>query len=217
MTHSSTYYGHGIADAYFGWHHGIGHRPGCRTPNLDFSWQTAPKASGAESMTVRIVCLNCGAAFVLKGTDPEYHGTTAQHLGYGSPTYKAAGLWVHAGPTRPYEDEPDAYLITRTSAPPRSGADVLGFAARTRGPRGGIKWAAGLGVYDRGVSTVTTAGPEDLPSMTAAVRWVAATCDVEGRPYEEVEVPARDQAETDEAAMILARELAARGRAEAEQ
>lgn len=169
---------------YFGWNHGITHKPGCRKPEIDFTWRTETDIHGEieKKQTIRVVCLACGAALVLESFMPHGPGdsaygysqsrTTAERIGYGTPPRSMSGLYVHPGPANSWDDEPGGYVLTLTKARPMAPYEVAGVVSRIRGPRGGNSWGAALGVYVYGESA-TSEHADGFKTMAAAVRHVA--------------------------------------------
>lgn len=99
--------------------------------------------------------------------------THASEVGYGSKPERVAGVWLWPGPRIWHGDGrgPVAYFITATKDRPRCPEDVVGRVAWSLGPRGGIRWSAGLGCTGHG--TVLESAGQTWPSRRAAVAWVA--------------------------------------------
>lgn len=170
--------GQNIRSLYFGYEPVREHAPGCPREGSDL-WEatrfTNESYGGQVRETVfRFVCAECGAAAFFR-TDgaPGEERTHASTIGFGSKPERVAGLWLHPGPLLLHGDGrgPAAFYVTRTKDRPREPGDVTGVVAWQLGPRGGVRWRAGLGVTEHG-SAGTVAG-SDFSSRRAAVAWIA--------------------------------------------
>lgn len=175
-------FGRHITSLYFEYNPVNGHAPGCRREGSDL-WEVTRYAyesfSGeTKETTVRLLCAECGAAvfFSIDGTLAEEH-TDVSVIGFGSRPERVAGLWLHPGPVlwRGEGHGPARFYVTRSKGRPRAPEDVLGAVAWRFGPRGGIRWNAGLGLTPHGI--IQTSADSDFTSRRAAVAWIAAQLD----------------------------------------
>jgi len=187
--------GRHISSLYFDYRPVGRHQAGCaaaasnRWEVTEYTW--APSWSSKTEYTIRLACPECGNAvfFAWKEDDNaeevpvKREQVSAKYIGYGSKPERCAGLWLHAGPSLGYgvdKDGPTAYYLTTTKEQPRTPEDVAGIVGWKTGPRGGIRWVAGVGCTDRGTMGCTDRGSagriadHDFGSRPAAVKWVAA-------------------------------------------
>ncbi|MGW7201074.1 hypothetical protein [Streptomyces chryseus] len=194
-----------VQDTYLGWRH-LEHAPACKRPEWgvdvredDYALREnyggpghgcpiddCGHANRYTQTTVRIVCRSCGTAHVLDGENVQTTTTRTEHLGYGLPPRKVAGLhlwpaepWLYFG--RSASDEPHDFLVTSERVDRVTEADVVGQITQGRGKRGGIVWSAAAvpsprGPYGDGrASGVAYAQLADgLRTVPAAAKWIAA-------------------------------------------
>ncbi|GAA2685395.1 hypothetical protein [Nonomuraea recticatena] len=114
--------------------------------------------------------------------------TTVDEIGYGSAPIRVTGVWLHPGAplVLGYDEGPAYYLVTRSPERPAHWGDVLGIIgqARNRGRQVKKHWHVATNFEFRtsaanfgfGSSAFNSPSPRDtevdLPSRTAAVRWV---------------------------------------------
>ena len=201
-------------DTYLGWDKPE-HYDGCKRPAWDVAvrrddneyrhnWgfgESSPKHSCTDEdcghgnsfakVTVRIVCLSCGAAQLVTGENIGTSTTSAKHLGYGLPPRQAAGLllwpgqpWLDFG--RAVDDEPHDFVLTRTGVKQVTKDVVVGQISQSRGGRGGVVWTAlavadpdgpyGYGQHVRWAHANDSRGRGGSPlrSVRSAARWIAA-------------------------------------------
>jgi hypothetical protein len=175
-----TIHGHDIAALYFGFGPVAGHCAGCPREGTDV-WEVTRyrrKNFGGDvrETTLRFACHECGAVLFesFDGQSTSFETTHGAEAGYGSKPERVLGLWLWPGPRIWHGDErgPTAYYVTRSKERPRVPADVAGMVGWHTGPRGGVKWAAGLAPTEHG--TVKTPSGQDFGSRRAAVAWIAA-------------------------------------------
>lgn len=205
---------------YLGWSE-LTHFDGCKRPLVKTAWRRDEKqwrrsprfgedlvkhdCAGGEScghgddftrLTVRIVCVTCGAAQLVTGEETEETGawsTTTKGLGYGLAPRQAAGLllwpgtpWIDVG--RAVSQEPHDFVVTRTGV--RVGevsADtVVGQITQGLGKLNGLVWTTlavadpegryGFGQPVRYLHRNDGRGDGGSPLRTvkAAARWIAA-------------------------------------------
>jgi hypothetical protein len=165
-----------ISSLYFRFRPVAGHEPGCPREGTD-TWEVTwyVRDFPRDETTIRLACADCGtvAFFAADGSLSTEH-THASQIGWGSRPDKVAGLWLHAGPPVWYRDDrgPTAYYVTTTPARPSEPGQAAGIVGWHTGPRGGIRWGAGLDPTDHG--TVAVAAGRDFSSRRAAVAWIAA-------------------------------------------
>lgn len=175
-------FGKTIASLYFEYESMCWHEPGCPQADGD-QWQVTRHVyygigSEDEETTLRFLCEQCGSIVLLafKGIpEPEFSSTDA--LGFGAKPERVAGLWLHPGP-RLWEGEEHGhsdYYVTRTKDRPRTPEDVAGVVGFGLGPRGGIRWRAGLGANEYG--RAKTVAEDPFKSRPAAVKWITEHLD----------------------------------------
>jgi hypothetical protein len=170
--------GQDIGALYFGYRWAALHEPGCPRQGTD-SWEATQYIreglDGEVRETVlRLACHDCGAVtFETTAGPAQVQHARGADIGYGRRPEKTAGLWLHPGPRLwPGEEHgPREFLVTRTPDRPREPGDAVGKVAWQLGPRGGIRWTAGLGVTSHG--TARADAGRDFPSRHAAVAWIA--------------------------------------------
>jgi hypothetical protein len=169
--------GRSIDDLYFRYQPVAGHVVGCphRDTNLwettRFTWVSFD--GDRTETTIRYACRQCGMVnFEHVDSAMSFECTHASQVGYGSRPERVLGVWLHPGPRIWHGDErgPMVYLVTASKEPPRRPEDVTGKVAWFLGPRGGVRWSAGLGCTGHG--TVVTAADQNWASRRAAVAWV---------------------------------------------
>ncbi|MFJ6386415.1 hypothetical protein ACIQJT_02280 [Streptomyces sp. NPDC091972] len=204
-------------DTYLGWDRPE-HYDGCKRPSWDvavrrdehaarygggFGEPPAKHACPDEycahgtfftKVTVRIVCLSCGAAQLVTGEHTEDTGTSitsSRHLGYGLAPRQAAGLllwpgqaWLDFG--RALSEEPHDFVVTRMGVKRVTEDVIVGQLTQGRGKLGGIVWTAlavpdpegpfGYGQQIRWAHRNDGRGDGGAPLRTvkAAARWVGA-------------------------------------------
>ncbi|MFI8531095.1 hypothetical protein ACIGMX_12680 [Streptomyces aquilus] len=205
-------------DTYLGWSE-LQHAEGCKRPLVKTAWRRDEKqwrrspgfgeppvkhsCTGGEycahgdcftQLTVRIVCVTCGAAQLITGEDTEATGistTSTKHLGYGLVPRQAAGLllwpgtpWLDYG--RAGSEEPHDFVVTRTGVRKVTQDVVVGQITQGRGKLNGLIWSTlavadpegryGFGQPVRYVHCNDGQGQGGSPLRTvkAAARWVAA-------------------------------------------
>jgi hypothetical protein len=171
-----------IRAQYFDFRPVAGHLPDCPRAGSDvweatrYTWHGFDAAETVRETTFRLACHDCGVvAFeTFDGPSSGFRCTHARHVGYASRPERVGGLWLHPGPPIWDDDDrgPSAYYVTETRDRPRDPADVAGVVAWHLGPRGGVRWGAGLGQTDSGC--VRESAGQDWPSRRAAVAWIAA-------------------------------------------
>jgi len=170
----------GISTQYFGFSPVAGHAEGCPHYGTD-AWEVTryrdTRFDGEVRETVfRFACHDCGVIHVetVDGEPGTTETTSGSEVGYAVRPERVAGLWLWAGPRMFYRDEhgPMSFYVTQTKARPRSPADTVGIVGWGLGPRGGIKWQAGMGVSDH--RTVAVRSEQDFTSRRGAVAWIAA-------------------------------------------
>jgi hypothetical protein len=175
-----TAHGYGISGLYFGFGPVAGHLPDCPRAGTDV-WEVTRHQDRnfdgeVRRTTFRLACHDCGVVHFqdLDGPDLSFETTHGTEAGYGSKPEKVLGLWLWPGPRIWHGDSrgPMAYYVTRGKARPRAASDVAGVVGWRTGPRGGVKWAAGLAPTKHG--TVQTPSGQDFGSRRAAVAWIAA-------------------------------------------
>lgn len=171
-------FGNTIASLYFEYEPMPWHEPGCSRAGSD-QWQVTRYTYYGilvehEETTLRFMCGQCGAAVLLslKGI-PEPEFSDIATLGFGSKPERVSGLWLHPGPRLwPGEEHgPSSFYVTRTKDRPRDPEDVAGVVGWELGPRGGVRWRAGLGANEYGGAKTVADGP--FSSRRAAVTWIA--------------------------------------------
>jgi hypothetical protein len=170
-----------IRAQYFDFRPVAGHLPDCPRAGTDvwettrYTWHSFDGETVRET-TFRVACHDCGVvAFeTFDGPPSGFQGTHASIVGYGSRPEKVCGLWLHPGPRLWDGDDhgPAAFYVTETRDRPRDLADMAGVVAWHMGPRGGTRWAAGLGQTSSGC--VRESSGQDWPSRRPAVAWIAA-------------------------------------------
>ncbi|MFJ5059056.1 hypothetical protein ACIP96_06505 [Streptomyces nigra] len=205
-------------DTYLGWDVPQ-HREGCKRPSWDVavrtdehevrkSWpgeSTRHECQGRDGdcghgnsftkVTVRVVCVSCGAAQLVTGEDTEdtrtVMETSTAALGYGLGPRQAAGLLLWPG--QPWLDldelraeEPFDFVLTRTGVKKVTADVVVGQITQRTGQRRGVVWSAlavpdpngqfGLDQHVRWAHANDGRGRGGSPLRTvrAAARWVAA-------------------------------------------
>jgi hypothetical protein len=168
-----------IDSLYFRYQPAAGHFPDCARAGTalfevaEFIWESYDGT--VRETSIRLVCRTCGSVKFIKFDGAAgFGGTVVNRIGYGSKPDHVAGLWLHPGPPiLPGDDRgPTAYLVTTTRACPADRADVAGVVGWRAGPRGGIRWQAGLGYSEHG--HVTTSADQTWASRRAAAAWIAA-------------------------------------------
>ncbi|MGW7473693.1 hypothetical protein ACWGIT_19120 [Streptomyces cyaneofuscatus] len=208
-----------LLNTYLAWDE-LAHRPGCAAPQWTVDIRTEHNvyrsvANGErhacrrpecghtdryDETSVRIVCSSCGLARIMSGDADGMRTTSTKALGYGCAPRKSGGVWLYPGAPLLHgwgngeDSEPEGYLVTRTRVD-RVGVDnVTGAIFKARGPRRGVKWAATAipskdGAY--GFGPVRWARrQEDLRSLTAAAKWIAAQGKDTGAAGESTPAPA---------------------------
>jgi hypothetical protein len=170
-----------IRAQYFGFRSLAAHLPGCPHAGTD-TWEatrytdTTWDGETVRETTIRLACHDCGVvAFETFDAAPSsFECTHADNVGYGARPEKAAGLWLHPGPPiwHGHEAGPTTYYVTQIRDRPRAPADVAGVVGWHLGPRGGVRWGAGIGQTDSGC--VREGAGRDWTSRRAAVAWIAA-------------------------------------------
>lgn len=145
-------------------------------------------------VTVRIVCVSCGAAQLVTGEHTDDTGTETTNtkwLGYGLPPRQAAGLllwpgqpWLYLG--RGLDDEPHDFVVTRTKVKKVTKDVIVGQITQGRGKQGGVIWSAlavpdddgqfGFGQHLRWAhaNDGRGRGGSALRTIPAAARWIGA-------------------------------------------
>lgn len=170
--------GRTIEALYFGYQPAAGHLDGCPRRGSD-TWDvtryTRLSFDGQARETVlRLACGQCGVLHFCSFDGESTETTHASVLGFGRKPEKVAGLWLHAGPPLWYGDDrgPLSWYVTVTRDRPQRPEDVAGVVGWSTGPRGGIRWRAGIGVTEYG--NAREAAGQDFASRRAAVAWIAA-------------------------------------------
>ena len=169
-----------ISSLYFRYEPVAAHLPDCPHAGTDmweatrFTWRGFD--GEVRDDTLRLACHACGAvAFMAADREmPEVERTSASEIGYASRPERVAGLWLHPGPRiwRGDDRGPTSYYVTVARDRPRVPGDVAGVVGWQLGPRGGVRWAAGLGLT--GTGRAREPAGQDWPSRRAAVAWIAA-------------------------------------------
>jgi hypothetical protein len=171
--------GHGITSLYFGFGPAAGHGAGCSKQGSD-DWEVTrhldKRYDGqVRRTTLRYACHQCGVVVfeVFDGPAASFVTSRASETGYGSRPERVAGLWLWPGPAIWPGDErgPASYYVTRGKDRPREPGHVAAVIGGHLGPRGGVRWAAGL--EPTGHGTVTSRSEQDFASRRAAAVWVA--------------------------------------------
>ncbi|MEU0002568.1 hypothetical protein ABZ069_37305 [Streptomyces microflavus] len=179
------------------------HRPDCATPSWTVDIRTEHNAYRSvangerhacrrpecghtdryDETSVRIVCISCGIVHIMSGESGGLRTRSTKAIGYGRPPVRAGGVWLYPGEPLLHgwggeAAEPDGYLVTRTRVDRVTADNVIGAVHKERGPRRGVKWT-GLAIPDAngrfGFNPVRWArAQDDLRSLTAAAKWVAA-------------------------------------------
>jgi hypothetical protein len=178
-------WGHDIADLYFGYRPVAGHYPDCSRAGTDV-WEATRfryESFNGEviSEVLRFACSGCGAVtFFGFDQDASTESTHAGEIGYGAKPEKVAGLWLHPGPRLWYGEDrgPTAFYVTTGRDRPRQPEDAAGVVGWRLGPRGGIRWTAGVEVTPRG--QVSRDSGQQFSSRRAAVAWIAAHTRADG-------------------------------------
>jgi hypothetical protein len=173
-------HGYGIAALYFDFGPVAAHCAGCPREGTDVWEVTRHQRKNfdgeVQETTLRLACHECGAVLFesFDGQSASFEATHASETGYASKPERVLGLWLWPGPRiwRGDERGPMAYYVTRSKGRPRAAGDVAGVVGWRTGPRGGVKWAAGLAPTEYG--TVQTPSGQDFGSRRAAVAWIAA-------------------------------------------
>jgi hypothetical protein len=170
-----------IRAQYFDFRPAAGHLPDCPRAGTDV-WEATRytdvsfDGETVRETTIRLACHDCGAVTfeTFDGPSSAFQGTHARHVGYASRPEKVGGLWLHPGPPIWHDDDrgPTAYYVTETRDRPCDPADVAGVVGWHLGPRGGVRWGAGVGQTASGC--VRESSGRDWPSRRAAVAWIAA-------------------------------------------
>jgi hypothetical protein len=170
-----------IRAQYFDFQPVAGHLPECPHAGTD-TWEATRyirrsfDGETVQEVTFRVACHECGVvAFeTFDGPSSSFQGTHARHIGYASRPEKVSGLWLHPGPPIWQGDDrgPTAYYVTETRDRPRDPAGVAGVVGWSLGPRGGVRWSAGLGQTNTGC--VHESAGQTWPTRRAAVAWIAA-------------------------------------------
>jgi hypothetical protein len=165
---------------YFDYTPVAGHLEGCRFRGTDtwevtrHTWESFDGERVEE--TIRLACHDCGVVHFRGPSDGigSQETTHADQVGYASKPERTAGVWLHPGPRIWYGDDrgPLAYFVTASKVPPHRPEDVIGKVGWSLGPRGGVRWGAGIGATDHGA--VVRAAEQTWPSRRAAVAWVVA-------------------------------------------
>lgn len=173
--------GDSIHSLYFQYHAAAWHEPGC--PRADTSlWEVTRytyENFGGEikEHKLRMTCTECGVSHFENITgEPDRRVVHATEIGWGSKPEKVLGLWLWPGPCLWHGEPhgPSAYYITTTPALPREPEQVAGTVSWGLGPRGAIRWSAGLHLTSHGtVQRNCGAGhPNGFRTRRTAVAWV---------------------------------------------
>jgi hypothetical protein len=165
---------------YFDYKPVAGHMEGCRFRGTD-TWEVTRHVwlsfDGERcEVVIRMACHECGVVHF----DGPHDGlgscetTHASEIGYASKPERVHGLWLHPGPRiwRGDGRGPLVYFVTASKTPPSKPEDVIGKVGWSLGPRGGVRWSAGIGAT--GHATVLRASEQTWASRRAAVAWVVA-------------------------------------------
>jgi hypothetical protein len=165
---------------YFDYKPVAGHLEGCRYRGTDvwevtrYAWESFDGERCEE--TLRLACHECGVVHFRGPRDGvgSFETTHANQVGYASRPERVLGVWLHPGPRIWYGDErgPLVYFIAASKEPPHRPEDVIGKVGWSLGPRGGVRWGAGIGAT--GHATVLRASEQTWASRRAAVAWVVA-------------------------------------------
>jgi len=168
-----------IKRLYFEFVPAAAHEPVCPRRQAN-SWEvtryTRTDFSGADirEIVFRFACHDCGAvSFETFDREPaSVERTHADQVGYGAKPERVGSLWLHPGPRIWHNDTrgPTTFYVTETKERPQSYDAVAGVIGWNLGPRGGIKWFAGLWLTEHGI--VRVHADQDWPSRRAAVKWV---------------------------------------------
>jgi hypothetical protein len=169
---------HTIDGEYFRYGPAAGHLESCRYHGTDM-WEVSVHRDYSfqdelRETKIRLACLTCGVLhYEWVPGEMSSETSNASELGYGSVPERVLGVYLWAGPKFFYYDDhgPEAFLITLARERPATRADVLGAVAWSLGPRGGIKWRAGLGCSEPRGGAVAGAHTE-FASRRSAVKWV---------------------------------------------
>ncbi|MFE7131919.1 hypothetical protein ACFVIM_13750 [Streptomyces sp. NPDC057638] len=128
-----------------------------------------------QRTTLRLICFSCQAAYLLSG-EGSLHRTTTRATGVGQPPRQVAGLFLWPGEPW-YDEDPRAWLVTRSRTDRVRATDAVGEIHRERGPRGGRQFAAVAlpsphGPYGIGLIRWERAR-EGFGSVAAAAKWIA--------------------------------------------
>lgn len=171
--------GHSIRSLYFDFVPAAGHGPGCPRHGSN-EWEVTrcldTRYDGeVRRTTLRYACHQCGAVVfeTFDGRPASFQPSHASETGYGSRPERVAGLWLWPGPRIwPGEERgPASYYVTRGKDRPREPGEAVAVIGWHLGPRGGVRWTAGL--RPTGHGTVTARADQDFASRRAAAAWVA--------------------------------------------
>jgi hypothetical protein len=166
-------------DQHFSFGSPVDHAPDCRKADVEAKvYRDRSFDHDVRETVIRAACLTCGEVtlYRIKG-EPDTERTTAANIGYGCKpekvTVNGAVLFLHAGRLlwRGQKDGPVQFYVTSSPARPAEPADVLGVVAWSQGPRGGIRWSAGLG-YTRPGTCERVSG-DYFTSRRSALAWIA--------------------------------------------
>lgn len=177
--------GQSIDDLYFSYRPVAGHAEGCPRRDADvwettrFRWYSRADEQVRQTV-IRYACHLCGVVgFERADGELSTECTHASQVGYGSKPEKVAGVWLHPGPRIWYGDDrgPLVYFVTANKQPPQRPEDVIGKVGWSLGPRGGVRWGAGIGANEHG--TAVRGAEQTWPSRRGAVAWVIANAQAE--------------------------------------
>ncbi|NJP93948.1 hypothetical protein HCN51_31690 [Nonomuraea sp. FMUSA5-5] len=183
-------------DPYMDWTPFAQHGTGCKRVGWDVRQAKAEFTSGSREVAIRAICPEpgggCGRVFefhvsLAPDRDPEtgdvrsgeaWSSGGVDKIGYGTKPQRIGDVWLHAGPPVvewASEDGPEWWYVTRSAEPPTRHEDTLGKVFRLRRAGRQLKGRFGGGAgWERGkyygMNLAETR--EDLPSRTAAARWV---------------------------------------------
>ncbi|MEV6757301.1 hypothetical protein [Streptomyces sp. NPDC051214] len=184
-----------VQETYFGWRE-LAHRPGCGRPawTVDVRKDEGFRSSYGGALgqhvcsdedcdhnsryprtTVRVICVSCHTAHLVRGEAMGDFHTNTKALGFGEEPRKVAGLFLWPGEVW-FDDEPHEWLVTGRKVARVQRTDVMGQISVGRGPRGGKQYAAVAlptpeGAYGFGEHRWLRAH-QGFKSLPAAAKWI---------------------------------------------
>lgn len=168
-----------IKALYFDYRPVAGHLVGCRfhgTAMWEVTQHIWESFNGERTeVTTRLACHECGVVHFsgpILGFE-SFETTHADDVGYAAKPEKVLGVWLWPGPRLWHGEEhgPSSFYVTRTRTRPGQPDDAIGVVGWHLGPRGGIRWGAGVRPTSRN-TVESNSGDLDWASRRAAVAWV---------------------------------------------